>query len=311
MRISDHTRPLSKVLFLGLAGCALTGFIAQSALAQAPARYEDSQGNSIDFDLGPASFADEVVDFQIGKPLPKASARNPENALGAPDHEKNDGNRATTLGCSGSLIVQFTDNVLIDQPGDDLHIFEVGPDVEPTFVAISTNGEEWVDLGLVGGGTASLDIAEAAEPGAVYRYVRLTDDGIKCRGRWPGADIDAIGAISAARLVQIPGNVLFDHDSSELRRQALALLDALLKEVAEEGLTELLIVGHTDSSGSDDYNLDLSLRRARAVEAYVKESPEGGRLAVSIRGAGEREPIAGNDTEAGQALNRRVEFIFR
>jgi outer membrane protein OmpA-like peptidoglycan-associated protein len=77
------------------------------------------------------------------------------------------------------------------------------------------------------------------------------------------------------------------------------------------GLAEAVIeiVGHTDSDGSDDYNMGLSLRRAQAVRIFLMETfrVEGSRLLVS--GKGELSPVSDNVSESGKALNRRVEFV--
>ncbi len=292
-------------------GCLLVEAGGRDAGAEGSETYSDSQGRGIVFPLGATSFADQLVDYRVGQPRPKAKERRGENALGPPDFEKAGDGRATTLGCSGTLILRFDDNVLVDQPGDDLHIFEVGKDVEPTYVAISKDGSDWIDLGAIGGGTASLDIAGVADAGMAYRYVRLVDDGVDCKGRWPGADIDAVGAIGAAMLLQIPGSVLFDHDSSKLRADALAEIDRLTSSVDWAGRATLTIIGHTDSSGSDLYNQDLSLRRAESVRDYMSSQEALDGIQISVEGAGEKEPIASNLTETGRSENRRVEFIIR
>jgi outer membrane protein OmpA-like peptidoglycan-associated protein len=72
--------------------------------------------------------------------------------------------------------------------------------------------------------------------------------------------------------------------------------------------TNIEVLGHTDNKGSDDYNQGLSERRAAAAAAYLRsEGIASSRL--STRGLGESDPKASNDTEAGRAENRRVEFV--
>ena len=79
------------------------------------------------------------------------------------------------LGCAGSLVVRFADNVLVDVAGPDLFVFEVGSAVEPMRLAISQDGTTWTEVGDISGGTAAIDIAKTAKPGDRYRFVRVTD----------------------------------------------------------------------------------------------------------------------------------------
>lgn len=102
--------------------------------------------------------------------------------------------------------------------------------------------------------------------------------------------------------------VLFDFDSAVVKPEGVAALTRLLPLIRTSSST--LVVGYTDSVGSDEYNLDLSTRRVKAViEELVRQDPS---LASRLRGLGlgEREPVAPNNTAAGRARNRRVEFVF-
>jgi OOP family OmpA-OmpF porin len=135
-------------------------------LSAAEKIYTDSRGKSVRFPLGDLSFADEVVSFEEGKPAAQpAGARDPEQILGAPNYDEKRDRGYVTLGCGGRITVRFTDNALIDVPGPDLYVFEIGPDVEPMHVEISRDGASWVDVGRLGGGTAALDIAKFVKPG--------------------------------------------------------------------------------------------------------------------------------------------------
>lgn len=295
--------PVTIALFAGLS-------VSGMAWAVEPVTYEDSQGNVISFQLGDSAFADSVSVYSPGDPEPNEDALDGELALGPPDYDEPGDGSYTTLGCSGELVLQFTDNVVMDQPGPDLHVFEVGPDIEPTFIAISSDGENWLELGRIEGGRASLDISEVAEPDEVYRFVRLTDDGEGCRGRWPGADIDAVGALNDAQMIQLAGNLLFDTDSAELRAEARTELERIATSLRDAGVDDVSIVGHTDARGDAAYNKDLSQDRAEAVRRYLVEALELTEIELSVRGAGEDQPVATNDTPEGRQRNRRVEFIF-
>ncbi|CAN0602472.1 unnamed protein product, partial [Ectocarpus sp. 12 AP-2014] len=84
-------------------------------------------------------------------------------------------------------------------------------------------------------------------------------------------------------------------------------LDDLYAGLAGEGAAQIQIIGHSSSEGADDYNRDLSQRRAASVaDALVARGLDVGRTAAV--GKGEDEPIASNDDEAGRSLNRRVEI---
>jgi OOP family OmpA-OmpF porin len=104
--------------------------------------------------------------------------------------------------------------------------------------------------------------------------------------------------------------VLFAFDSAELVVDAKDSIEEQRRTVRPE-LTrafEVAIIGHTDSTGDPDYNLDLSMRRAQSVAEYlIATGVATDRLRVL--GRGEKDPIASNDTQEGRAQNRRVEIV--
>ena len=160
------------------------------------------------FSEGKLSFADTVVAYNpvIKNGEPHEKFANPSKALGAPDFDNVNDPSYVSLGDGGSITVQFTDNSLTgsDDDAGDLRIFEVGPDVEDTFVEISRDGVEWVKVGKVYGGISTIDL-DAFGFGSTdfFSYVRLTDDPNEGgqSGRTVGSDIDAIGAISSSTVV--------------------------------------------------------------------------------------------------------------
>ena len=166
----------------------------------------------VDFPGGASSFADAVVTYDPtlgGASGPQASARDPLQALGIPTGDPNYG--FVTLGDGGQITLRFTNNSLTGSGSSalDLWIFEVGPDVEDTFVDISKDGANWFSVGKVAGATAGIDIdAYGFGTSDFFSYVRLTDDtdeGEQGNGQTVGADIDAVGAISSAPPVnQVP-----------------------------------------------------------------------------------------------------------
>ena len=95
----------------------------------------------------------------------------------------------------------------------------------------------------------------------------------------------------------------------DIRAKVTRLLDAVTGVATLCSQFVVEIGGHTDSRGADDYNLELSQRRAAAVMRYLTENGiEAGRL--TSEGYGEARPIDTNDTDAGRARNRRVVFVI-
>lgn len=106
------------------------------------------------------------------------------------------------------------------------------------------------------------------------------------------------------------GDVLFDFDSARLRpeaRETLAQIAAAIKKKYPE--REIIVEGHTDSTGRESYNQQLSMRRARGVADFLKE--RSGHDRFSYRGFGSSQPRASNDSADGRAKNRRVEIIIK
>lgn len=108
-------------------------------------------------------------------------------------------------------------------------------------------------------------------------------------------------------------NILFEFNGSGVNPQFHQYLEKLAAYVMRDnGFTELVIIGHTDSVGSDAYNLELSNKRASAVkDVVVQYLPEDQRSKVRFEGEGERSPIASNSNYQGRAINRRVEFFIK
>jgi outer membrane protein OmpA-like peptidoglycan-associated protein len=101
--------------------------------------------------------------------------------------------------------------------------------------------------------------------------------------------------------------IYFDTASANLTAEAHSRLNHIVTTMKAHPQVKLLIVGHTDSRGSDDYNLVLSLKRAKAASGYLA-SQGIDKARLSYEGRGEREPVADNSTREGRARNRRAEF---
>jgi len=102
-------------------------------------------------------------------------------------------------------------------------------------------------------------------------------------------------------------NIFFDFDSDRLRKESYPELRRLVKFIKENPQLQFEISGHTDSLGNEQYNKQLSLRRAKAVRDYLIE--QGCKAAqLIVKGYGASVPIATNETEKGRQINRRVEI---
>ena len=122
----------------------------------------------------------------------------------------------------------------------------------------------------------------------------------------PNAEVERIGE---GIRVTFDSGILFTFDSSEIQNTARENLGNFSENLMEFPNTQVLIVGHTDSTGSDSYNQSLSERRATsAADHLVEQGIARGR--ITAEGRGETEPVASNDDEVGQQLNRRVEVAI-
>lgn len=152
-------------------------------------------------------------------------------------------------------------------------------------------------------------VAPAPEPG----NPDLDGDGVinekdKCPDTPRGAKVDGDGCVVEQTLTL--RDVTFEFNSSRLTMNGRRLLDSLVAFLRTEQTVSAVIEGHTDSKGTDAYNLKLSKARAESVRTHLVQqgiAPER----LKAEGYGESRPIATNDTDEGREANRRVEFVIR
>lgn len=266
--------------------------------------YIDSRRKYIYLPFGELSFADVVISHDIGD-----GGANSEGVLGEPDmaleNFRLQDPRIGNLGLNGVLTLEFTNNALTDVNGPDLYVFEMGK-IEPTRLEISKDGVNWLDIGQIEGGTAMVDLAGYVKPGETYNYVRLTD--LDTFSTVPGADVDAVAAIGGALRLNIDSAVLFDTGEYELKGSATSELERLLDAIKEIPEGTIIVEGHTDNVGSPQSNLILSKNRAQEVAGYLKENLSN-TYKYTIKGLGESQPMAPNDTDENKQKNRRVEIL--
>ena len=136
---------------------------------------------------------------------------------------------------------------------------------------------------------------------------RMNDRAETLERELDGATIERVGE---GILVTFDSGILFGFDSSTLQDAARANLRDLARVLADDSDDyELLVAGHTDSSGAEAYNQTLSERRASAAADFL-----GGQgippTQIRTQGLGEMEPVTSNETSAGQEANRRVEVAI-
>lgn len=111
--------------------------------------------------------------------------------------------------------------------------------------------------------------------------------------------------------VDIRGDALFDFDSAVIKPEGMAAIEQVIADAgALSSVDKIVVVGHTDSTGPEDYNQGLSERRADAVaaELIARGAPAN---KIQSYGVGETQPAASNSTAEGRAQNRRVEINIR
>lgn len=154
-------------------------------------------------------------------------------------------------------------------------------------------------LGAIIGG------AVGGTAGAVIGH-KMDKQAAEIKQTVPGATVVRQGE---GILVNFDSGILFDVDQAALKPAAKTNLHNLATSLINNPQTNITIIGHTDNTGSAEHNMDLSIRRAAAVRAFIAaDNVSTSRLATS--GKGESEPIADNSTADGRAQNRRVEIAI-
>lgn len=103
--------------------------------------------------------------------------------------------------------------------------------------------------------------------------------------------------------------IQFGFDSDQLTSESFKYMDEVLQAMQEIAELKVDIVGHTSDEGRDDYNMDLSLKRAQAAASYLTEKGIDA-MRLSVSGQGSKAPVADNASDEGKELNRRIEFII-
>ncbi len=140
--------------------------------------------------------------------------------------------------------------------------------------------------------------------GAVGVYMDRQERALRERLAQTGVGVTRLG--DEIQLI-MPGNVTFETDRAEIQPNFFDVLNDVSLVLKEYDKTMVEITGHTDSTGDDGYNQQLSERRADSVSRYLA-SQGVQQMRLAIQGLGESQPLASNDTASGREQNRRVEI---
>ncbi len=175
-------------------------------------------------------------------------------------------------------------------------------------VGTAAGGTIGAIIGNKAGNTAIGAIAGAAIGGVAGGLIgnRMDKQAAEIENTVAGAEVIKAGE---AILVKFDSGILFDFDKTELKADARDNIRNLVQSLNDNPDTEILVIGHTDSRGTDTYNQGLSERRAQAVKNFaVGQGLTANRMRTEGRSF--HEPIAENTTESGRAQNRRVEIVI-
>jgi outer membrane protein OmpA-like peptidoglycan-associated protein len=142
--------------------------------------------------------------------------------------------------------------------------------------------------------------------GAVGNYMDRQESKLRAELQGTGVSVTRIGDNIT---LNMPGNVTFATDSSDLSPAFFDVLNSVGKVMKEYNKTVVEVAGHTDSTGSDSYNQSLSVRRAGAVAQYLRSQQIGSERLITV-GMGETRPVADNGSADGRQANRRVEITM-
>ena len=163
--------------------------------------------------------------------------------------------------------------------------------------------------GLIGDGKGA---AIGAGVGALGGYVwsrYMENKRTQMQQATAGTGVQVTQTADNQLKLNIPSDISFDTGRADIKSNMRPILDQFAQGLGQEPNTEVFIVGHTDSTGTDAINNPLSVARANSVRDYLATRGVDTRR-VRTEGRGSREPVASNQSDAGRAHNRRVEIFL-
>lgn len=167
-------------------------------------------------------------------------------------------------------------------------------------------------IGSTTGGKAGTGAAIGGVVGAVVGNIwskRMEDRRMAMEQATQGTGVKVTRTPDNQLKLNVPNDISFDTDSFAIKPQLRGVLDPFASSLQGDPNTRIAVIGHTDSTGSNQHNNTLSIERAQSVRDYLTArgvSP----ARIATQGHGEREPIADNTSDAGRAQNRRVEIYL-
>jgi len=169
-------------------------------------------------------------------------------------------------------------------------------------------GAVFTDAKRIGNDFGGVDLSAA-----IWKGSRVCSNSKAEAPRPKVTDATAItSALAKGKDARVDLTVNFEFDSDRIKAEGHAQVLEIANALKSDELTNqrVLIEGHTDNVGNDNYNLDLSYRRAISVmRALTEQYGVDGNGRVQVKGFGEARPVADNDSEAGRAINRRVTLV--
>ena len=166
-------------------------------------------------------------------------------------------------------------------------------------------------IGSATGGSAGTGAVVGAGVGALGTYIwsqNMERQKREMEQATQGTGVAVTQTADNQLMLNIPSDISFAVGRSDIQSNFAPVLDQFAQSLRNNPATEVRIVGHTDSSGSDAVNNPLSVDRAASTRSYLASRGVDSRR-ITIDGMGERYPIATNDTAEGRARNRRVEIF--
>lgn len=192
-----------------------------------------------------------------------------------------------------------------------------------TIVSVSGCAKKWQTGAVVGAGGGAVagaavgQVAGSTTKGAIIGAVvggvagglignEMDKRAAELRQNIKGAKVERVGE---GIQVTFDSGLMFDVDSDALRAEARTNLGELAKSFDKYDDSDIMIVGHTDNTGTEQHNQDLSIRRADAAAGFLVNRGVSGKR-IRTLGLGEMEPVTTNETNAGRQENRRIEVAI-
>jgi outer membrane protein OmpA-like peptidoglycan-associated protein len=190
---------------------------------------------------------------------------------------------------------------------------EMSPRTRDTAIGAGVGASAGALIGAIAGGGkgAAIGGAAGAGLGAIAGNVwsrRMEEQKKEMEQATAGTGVQVVKTSDNRLKLDIPSDVSFDTGRAEIKPDFRPVLDSFATSLNNNPGTQVSIIGHTDSSGSDAVNNPLSLNRAASTRDYlVSRGVAASRIAIDGRGS--RQPLVANDTPANRAKNRRVEIF--